>query len=179
MPSGSLQSFPPVYRSDARILILGSMPGKASLRAEHYYAHPRNAFWRIMAALYDVDDDAEFLQRYQTLMDHRVALWDVLRSCVRDSSLDSDIIESSIVPNDIPGLLSTCPDIQLVCFNGAKAEQAFRRYVLQDIAEPPQLLRLPSTSPAHAAMPFQQKLDAWREITSAAQALATDETHSV
>jgi len=144
-------------------LILGSMPGKASLRAEQYYAHPRNAFWRILSECFGIAVDAPYERRLAELVDQRLALWDVLRSCTRESSLDSDIVEASIEPNDFAAFLGAHPDLRVVCFNGAKAEACFRRYVLPELPERDLAYhRLPSTSPANASISYADKLAAWQ-----------------
>ena len=95
----AIQSFAPIVDDGARTLILGSIPGKASLDAEEYYAHPRNAFWKIIGELFDVDPAASYAERVQGLKSHRIAVWDAMQACTREGSLDSDIIEDSIVPN--------------------------------------------------------------------------------
>lgn len=160
-----IQSFPPVANSVAHILILGSMPGKESLRAGQYYAHHRNAFWPIMGELIGAAPALPYETRLQMLMSAGIALWDVLASCRRESSLDADIDAASICPNDFEGFFAAHPGITQVFFNGAMAENCFRRFVLPTFK--PGLIhfhRLPSTSPAHAAMSFEQKLRAWAII---------------
>lgn len=166
---GRVQSFPPIAAASSRVLILGSMPGIASLRAGQYYAHPHNAFWKIIGALYAIDASAPYERRVAALRKHRVALWDVLESCVRESSLDSDIDDASIVVNDFASFLRTHPRVQTICFNGAKAESCFRKHVAAGLPATRELRyhRLPSTSPAHAAMPFAAKVAAWRAVLGA------------
>ena len=164
-----VHSFPPISDPASRVLILGSMPGKASLRAKQYYAHPQNAFWRIITALFELDADAPYEVRVEALRENRIALWDVMKSCTRESSLDSDVVESSIVPNAFPGFLHAHPRIATICFNGAKAEESFQRYALPRLGARADLAyyRLPSTSPAHASLPFAKKLAAWRAVLAA------------
>jgi hypoxanthine-DNA glycosylase len=155
-------SFPPLADGDAEVLILGSMPGEASLKAQQYYAHPHNTFWRILGTLLGFDPTLPYGQRIARLSGARIALWDVLHSCTRDGSLDTAIIATSETANDLAGFLATHPRIKRVFFNGAKAEASFKRYIvtLPDLT----YLRLPSTSPAHATLSFSQKLEAWRVI---------------
>ena len=163
-------SFPPIADERAECLVLGSMPGKASLRANQYYAHPRNAFWPIIEALFGIASDLPYDERCAGLLEHRLAVWDVLKTCTRVSSLDSDIDPESIEPNDFPSFLAAHPSIRLVCFNGAMAEQSFRRHVLSALPAVttalPQI-RLPSTSPANATLTFQQKLERWSQLCKA------------
>lgn len=158
-------SFPPIAARDATVLILGSMPGKASLLANQYYAHPRNAFWPIMGELYGAGPDAPYARRVQVLKRAGVAVWDVLASCARAGSLDSDIDEDSIVPNDFVSFFRTHRRIDSVYFNGAKAEASFRRHVLPGLATTRlRMRRLPSTSPANASWSHARKLQAWRRV---------------
>jgi double-stranded uracil-DNA glycosylase len=156
-----VSSFPPIETPAARLLILGSMPGAASLAAGQYYAHPRNRFWPIMGELVGADPALPYSARIDRLSAAGIALWDVLASCVRPGSLDSAIDDASAEPNDFAGFFAGHPRISHVFFNGTKAEQVFRRRVLGQIPLPPlQLQRLPSTSPAHAGRTPAQKLDA-------------------
>ena len=164
----NIYSFPPIESHSAVRLILGSMPGKASLSAQQYYAHPRNHFWHFMASILGVPESVSYGERCRSLVVTRTALWDVLKACTRTSSLDSDIDESSIVPNDFEAFLATHPGVRYIYFNGAKAESVYKRYVLPHL--PQQLagietLRLPSTSPANASIPLAVKLEQWQVIT--------------
>ena len=162
-------SFPPISDPASRLLILGSMPGKVSLRAKQYYAHPQNAFWRIIAALFNLDAAAPYELRVEALRDRGIALWDVMKSCTRASSLDSDVVEASIVPNAFPSFLRAHPRIATICFNGAKAEESFQKYALPKLGARCDIAyyRLPSTSPAHASLSFAKKLAAWRAVIGA------------
>lgn len=166
----TVQSFSPVARADATVLILGSMPGKVSLQWQQYYAHPQNLFWPMMGELFGAARDLPYEQRLQILQTHGVALWDVLKECYRASALDSDIVEATIVANDFAGFFSRHPGIKRIYFNGTKAEQAFRKYVLPGLAlKNMQMQRLPSTSPANASIPFARKLEDWRQIGQSIQ----------
>ncbi|MEM8864460.1 MAG: DNA-deoxyinosine glycosylase [Planctomycetota bacterium] len=161
------RSFPPIFDRHARVLILGSMPGVASLEAEQYYAHPRNAFWPIMGQLFGAGLDLAYDDRCKRLTAAGVAVWDVLQQCDREGSLDAKIDRNSEVANDFGWLLTECPLIERVLFNGQKSADAFRRHALptleQAVVNRLTMLRLPSTSPAHAGRSFDQKLAAWRE----------------
>ena len=159
-----VHSFAPIAAASSEVLILGSMPGRASLLAGEYYAHPRNAFWKIMSELFAIDAAAPYDHRVATLRKQRIALWDVLASCTRATSLDSDIETSSIAVNDFAGFFRTHERIRSICFNGARADQLYRKHVLPDLtgAHELQYQRLPSSSPAHAAMSHAAKVEAWR-----------------
>lgn len=161
-----VSSFPPVIGSNPRIIILGSMPGIASLEAVQYYAHPRNAFWPIMAELFDFDHEVDYRSRIDQVRALPVILWDTLASCYRPGSLDSEISADSVESNDIASLLSQYPKIRLIAFNGATSEKYFRRLVLPQLnAETlPRLIRMPSTSPANAGMNLASKTDRWRVL---------------
>jgi TDG/mug DNA glycosylase family protein len=161
-----IYSFPPIESPDTRILILGSMPGRASLNAGQYYAHPQNAFWRLMSDLMGSSRDLPYESRIEMLRSRGIALWDVLKRCVRESSLDSDIAELSITPNDFELFYRDHPRIAHVFFNGAKAEDCYRKHVQPSLPVSRALhyLRLPSTSPANASMSYNQKLKAWKAI---------------
>lgn len=153
--------FPPIERPDARILVLGSLPGRKSIAEQQYYAHPQNAFWPIMREVFGIEGD--YHHRCIQLRERGVALWDVLESSERPGSLDSDIRMNRSQPNDFAVFFEQHPAIELVAFNGRKAEQMFDRFV--DSAITPGTVRqigLPSTSPAYAAMPFSGKLSVWR-----------------
>lgn len=159
--------FEPIADCNAEILILGSMPGQESLAAGQYYANRRNAFWKIMAELLGFDPDASYETRLHQLKTARIALWDVLRSCTRVGSLDARIDTDSITVNDFQGFFRTHEKIRAVFFNGAMAESAYRQYVLPTVSTVPvSYTRLPSTSPAHASLSYEQKLHAWRSALS-------------
>ena len=159
----ALRSFPPVVSAGCRVLILGSMPGAASLEAEQYYAHPRNALWPIMGRLFGAGPTLPYDERLRILIAAGIALWDVLQECTRPGSLDASIRDE--VANDFPAFFEAYPSISAVYFNGAKAETCFRRSVLPSLGENPRPLhRLPSTSPAHAGLRFEDKVAAWSVV---------------
>lgn len=163
----AISSFSPIAGDDARILILGSMPGAASLRAGQYYAHPRNAFWPIMGALFGAAPELPYAERAQRLVSAGVAVWDVLASCRRQGSLDSEIELDSATVNDFSGFLQAHPGIERVGCNGATATALFRRRALSalptSMAARLSCHGLPSTSPANASWSFERKLQAWRQ----------------
>jgi TDG/mug DNA glycosylase family protein len=164
-----VHSFRPIADAASRVLVLGSMPGKVSLAANQYYAHPRNVFWKLMEELLGVEAEAPYRQRVAALRAEGVALWDVLKTCTRTTSLDSDIVPSSAVPNDFHRFLVRHPAIALVCFNGARAEHEYRKQVLPALPDSIDVAyrRLPSTSPANAAIPYRTKRSAWRAVARA------------
>ncbi len=159
-----VSSFPPVVGAAPHILILGTMPGAASLAAGQYYAHPQNAFWKIMAAITGVSVSASYEQRVLGVQRAGIALWDVLASCVRPGSMDADIELSSAQPNAIAALLARQPTIRRIGFNGSAAEKLFKRHVAPELAlSAIDYWRLPSTSPAHARLSLEAKLTVWRQ----------------
>jgi TDG/mug DNA glycosylase family protein len=159
-----ITGFPPIAARNARVLILGSMPGEASLAAGQYYAFRHNQFWRIAGEICGVAPDAPYPRRKAALKRRRIALWDVVAICVRPGSLDASIREDTIRVNDFAAFLAKHPQIRRVCFNGRKAESAWRRHVLPSLPATRKLeyRLLPSTSPAHAGMGYRSKLRAWR-----------------
>lgn len=167
-------SFPPIAQSDARVLIVGSMPGERSLAAGQYYAHPANAFWPIVGAYCGIAPDASYAERSRAVRAHGIALWDVLRSCERKGSLDTAIVRRSSEPNDFVSFLGSCPRIATVLCNGGTAHDLFvRRVVPQLIGRTLRIERLPSTSPAHASLRPSDKQRRWhavlRDVLSAAR----------
>ena len=161
--------FPPVEPRRARVLILGTLPSAESLRRGEYYAHPRNAFWPLMGALFSAGRELAYPARLRRLAAQGVILWDVLRAADRPGSLDSAIHPRRLQPNAITELLARHPELKLIAFNGAPAEALFRRHVAPKYAAAlakVELVRLPSTSPAHASRTFAQKLAAWRTALS-------------
>jgi len=156
-----VRSFAPIAAPGAHTLILGSMPGTASLEADEYYAHPRNAFWRIMGALYGAEPDLPYAERVAVLLVSSVAVWDVLQACEREGSLDADI--RAEVPNDFAAFFSAHAGIRRIGLNGGKAAASFRKHAARFLPAGAEMRVLPSTSPAHAARGFEEKCALWRE----------------
>lgn len=155
-------SFPPVIDANTRVLVLGSLPGEASLAAGRYYAHPRNGFWHLIGAVIDVDLVAlDYEARLDTLREHGVGLWDTVRSGKRQGSLDAALRE--IEGNDLTAVLGQAPAIAAIGFNGATSARIGRPVLggvlggMPDLA----LIDLPSSSPAFAAMPLAEKTRRW------------------
>jgi TDG/mug DNA glycosylase family protein len=154
-----LTGFPPVIDSDTRILILGSFPGKASLEAQQYYAHPRNQFWKLLSALLNRDLAAlPYPQRLTALQTHCIGLWDVIDACEREGSLDSAIRRAQA--NDLLMLKQRCPALKRIGFNGKTSG----RFEPLFASEGFDTLVLPSSSPANAQWSFEQKLAVWKGI---------------
>lgn len=183
------ESFPPIVGTEVHTLILGTVPGQASLKSAQYYAHPRNAFWPIMMAMigkqqpcYEAQQSMGYTQRCQLISEHGYAVWDVLASCTRPGSLDSKIIKSTELPNDIASLVQSHPELTRIVCNGRTAENLFKRHILKSLPrpvhlldkhinnpedEPPaeaiRLVSLPSTSPAMASLTLANKYQVWAE----------------
>jgi len=158
------QGFAPVAAPDARVLILGSMPGVASLDAAQYYAFPRNAFWKIMGELFGAGRELDYPSRLQILTANKIALWDVVKTCHRPGSLDSAISADGMETNDFTGFFKQHRCIAKVYFNGQKAAGLFKKMVLPGLQGQYAYQTLPSTSPAHAASSYTDKLEAWSVI---------------
>ncbi len=162
-----VRSFAPIAHAGARVLILGSMPGKASLAAGQYYAHEQNLFWRILGEVVGADhafSALPYAARARALKSRGIALWDVLASCEREGSLDSAIDDATIRANDFAEFYRVHPRITHVFFNGAKAEACYRKHVLPVLGDAPVATiyqRLPSTSPANASMSRAHKQRLW------------------
>lgn len=161
-----LRALSPVVRADTRLVILGSFPGAASLRAGQYYAHPRNQFWQILGRLLGQPlPEQAYASRIGCLLEHRIGLWDVYASCLREGSLDSAIRDA--VPNDLSHLVAQVPALRMVIHNGAESARRMRE--VEALGVP--AVRLPSTSPANARLDLQAKLEPWREALARAGVL--------
>ena len=155
-----IYSFPSISNREATVLLLGTMPGVQSLAMNEYYAHPRNHFWKLLAAVFDEELPTDYNQKKEILFRNNLAVWDVLQACERLGSLDSAIMKE--VPNDFTAFLKEHPNIKLIAFNGQKAATFFKKHVRlpKDYA----YSTLPSTSPANAGKSFEQKLNEWKVI---------------
>jgi hypoxanthine-DNA glycosylase len=157
-----LQGLDPVAGPGTRLLVLGSFPGVASLRAQQYYGHPRNHFWPILSAIWQVDLAAlPYAERLAAAQAHGLGLWDVYAACRREGSLDSAI--EAAVPNDLAALAARLPLLAAIAHNGGESARA--RRVTESLGRP--VYRLPSTSPANASWSFERKLEAWRAVFAA------------
>ena len=157
-----LTALPPLVSSRTRLLILGSFPGAASLKAQQYYGHPQNHFWRILGAIWPSDpintDVSSYQKRSEWLLDKGLGVWDVYAACEREGSLDSAI--RSAVLNDFSSLKQTCPALQAIAHNGGESFKHSKHTALLGLP----IYKLPSTSPANASWSFERKLAAWREV---------------
>jgi len=158
-----------------RVLILGSMPSAASLAARHYYAHPQNAFWPVLMQVLEINPPpADYARRTAAAAAAGIVIWDVLAQCRREGSMDGKIEKSSEKPNNIAALLHKNPSIAAIALNGNRAAACFRRHIVPNIKRPNPALQkrleeitvfdMPSTSPAHARMSFDEKLKHWQQI---------------
>ena len=154
-----LEGLAPVLDAGTRLVVLGSFPGVASLRAQQYYGHPRNHFWPILGALWHLDlAAAPYARRIEAALAHGLGLWDVYASCERLGSLDSAIANAQI--NDLPSLLRRAPALQALVHNGGESARSMR--LTGALGVP--VYRLPSTSPANATWSLARKLAAWRDV---------------
>jgi len=154
--------FPPVVDARTRVLILGSLPGEASLAQQRYYAHKQNKFWRLVGDVIERDlVGMDYATRLETLLENRIGLWDVVAEAQRVGSLDSRI--RNHVRNDLIALVEPLPNLVAIAFNGGAAAKIGER-AFGEMASRYQLVRLPSSSPAHAAVPYVEKLVAWRKL---------------
>jgi G:T/U mismatch-specific DNA glycosylase len=154
-----ISSFPPIIDHASKILILGSIPGVKSLEKQQYYAHPQNAFWKIIFTLFNEDFTEDYSQKLRILKKHHIALWDVIDSCERKGSLDSEIRNEEA--NQIAELLEEHPDIKAIFCNGGKSYKNLQKILGKNFRIPVYLL--PSTSPLHT-ISLERKLDEWKKI---------------
>ncbi len=157
------ESFAPIIKNNARVLILGSMPSQVSLEKHQYYGNPRNHFWPIIYTVLDHPLSTSYDQRVQDLMENRIALWDVLSRCNREGSLDSSIKDESA--NDFTGLINTFPTLKLVCFNGSKASLMWKKHV-HFPTRGLDFITLPSSSPmvGKNVKSLAEKIESWKML---------------
>jgi len=155
-----IHSFPPIAAEGCKVLILGSMPSVTSLERHQYYGHKQNDFWPMMFAFFEQPYTDVYSVKQELLIKHGIALWDVLSSCEREGSLDSNIMNE--IPNDINGLLVQYPTIEYIIFNGGKAYQSFKKYFPELLVQK-QWIKMPSTSPAYT-LKREEKRKKWRKI---------------
>ncbi len=162
----SVNSFEPIIGSNPKVLILGSMPGVVSLQTQQYYANPRNAFWPIMSELFAVEWSEDYQQRVLQIKQLPVIIWDTLKTCRRQGSLDSSIDNELLQVNEILPMLEQFSRLKLIAFNGMASEKYFNQYIDRRSIKSLQVecIRLPSTSPAHARMSVKQKFEDWKKI---------------
>ena len=157
-----LTALPPLVSSSTRLLIMGSFPGAASLRAQQYYGHPQNDFWRILDDILPSSptktDVISYQKRSKWLLGKGVGVWDVYAACEREGSLDSSI--RNAVLNDFSSLKQTCPQLAAIAHNGSESYKHSKHTALLGLP----VYKLPSTSPANASWSFERKLAAWREV---------------
>lgn len=163
----TLHGLPPIENPNARALVLGSMPGGRSLSTGRYYAHPQNLFWTFMGRIVGAGPELPYDRRVTQLRDSGVALWDVIATCEREGSLDAAI--RGAVANDFAAFFKAHPELRAVLFNGAAADDVFRKQVPREVVpKRVVLLRLPSTSPANRSIATADKEAAWRDALAAA-----------
>lgn len=162
---GKCKSFKPLINKASKILILGSMPGIKSLEMNQYYAHPQNRFWKLMGKFcgYDCFEKIEYEKRTRILLENKIALWDVIATCERIGSLDSDIKKE--VVNNIPKLLKENMGIEIICLNGNKSYSEFKKHFPSLLTEY-KCYKMPSTSPANAKVGFEDLYIQWKKIFS-------------
>ena len=154
-----IHTFEPVYNEESRILILGSFPSVKSRENHFYYGHPQNRFWKVLAGVIREDVPQTVEEKRDFLLRNRIAVWDVIASCDIVGSSDSSI--KNVVGNDMDMILKHAP-IQKICANGEKAYQLFQKYCKKE--GQPELVKLPSTSPANAAWNLERLMEAWGEM---------------
>jgi hypoxanthine-DNA glycosylase len=149
----------PVLDANTRVLVLGSFPGVASLRAQQYYGHPQNHFWKILGALWHLPlPSMTYPERVAALLDHRLGVWDVYGACEREGSLDANIRNAEV--NDFAWVQRSCPRLEAIAHNGGESFRHARH--TEKLGVP--VYKLPSTSPANASWSFDRKLAAWSEV---------------
>lgn len=159
------KSFNPSIDNSSTILILGSMPGVKSLEEQQYYAHPQNRFWKMLGYIFGVSNLSQtpYKKKLEILLLNNIALWDIIKSCVREGALDSNITD--VIPNDIRNLLKKYPNIKTICLNGGKSYSVFKKY-FPDLLEKYTCHKMPSTSPANARFSLNKLIEEWASVIS-------------
>jgi TDG/mug DNA glycosylase family protein len=172
-------SFPPQVGEHCRVLVLGTVPSRRSLELRQSYGHRQNLFWPFMGELFDAGPELPYAVRIARLHSRGIGIWDVYEQVERPGSLDASIVRASEVPNAIPDLLGRYPTIRAIALNGGKAAEGFRRHIAPAIAaqgiEGIDILALPSTSPANASIPRDEKFRRWQILRSYAAAIQSVE----
>ena len=163
MTNNNCKSFTPSIDNNSKILILGSMPGVKSLEEQQYYAHSQNRFWKVMGSICNEPklSEIDYDTKLKILLKSNIALWDIIKSCKREGSLDSDIQDET--PNDIKSLLKKYPNIKTICLNGNKSYSAFKKY-FPELFEKYSCHKMPSTSPANARYSLDKLIEEWSVI---------------
>ena len=151
----------PVYDENSKILILGSFPSVKSREANFFYGHPQNRFWKVLAAVFGAEVPETVDEKRAFLLEHGVAVWDVIKSCDIVGSSDSSI--KNVVSNDLREILNSA-DIRQIFVNGKTAEQYYKKYIEKEIGR--KAICLPSTSPANAAWNVEKLVTEWRQIVN-------------
>lgn len=155
------RSFDPVVDQNVRLLLLGSLPGELSLAQSQYYANPKNKFWTLMSEVIGEKLIAlSYEERLQTLLRHRIGLWDSVAEAIREGSLDSRIRDHA--HNDLQGLIKRLQKLEAIAFNGGTAAKLGLK-ALGDHADRYKIIKLPSSSPAYT-LPYAEKLGAWLRL---------------
>lgn len=159
-----IYSFEPIVNEKSKVLVLGTMPGQESLRQRKYYANPNNQFWKIIHDTFGCIPELEYEEKVNFLLARRIALWDVLDSCLREGALDINITEGK--PNDIACFLDKYPNIEYIFFNGTSAQKLFKKYFSQKFNTIHKYILLPSTSstPGRNVKPYDLKLLEWKSM---------------
>jgi hypoxanthine-DNA glycosylase len=155
-----IYSFPPISNQNAKVLILGTMPGEKSLQINQYYGHGGNTFWKLISAIFNEPFSNDYEKRKKILLQNNIALWDVLKACEREGSSDNAILKEE--SNDFKSFFEKHPNIKIIAFNGQNAESYFNIY--SNSRPIINYLTLPSTSPANTWKTFDEKLVEWIKI---------------
>lgn len=157
----------PIINSESKVIILGSMPGVESIKNQKYYSHSKNQFWKLIYSLFNKEADRSYEEKCSFLLNNRIAIWDVLKLCYREGSLDCDIKDE--VPNDFSYLLNKYENIKYIFFNGKKAEYIFNKHIKLETVKNIKLIKLSSSSPTPGryVKSFDDKKEEWKIILKA------------